>query len=441
MLAHGMLPEDGKILVACSGGADSVALLRLLRELPGLTVTCAHYNHCLRGAESDRDEAFVRALCEKLCVPFYAGRGDVASYARDHGLGVEEAARVLRYAFLRETAASIAISRIATAHTADDQAETVLFHLLRGAGAAGLSGIQPVRADGVIRPLLAVRRAELAEYLTAIAQDHVEDSTNADEAYSRNYLRRQVFPLLTAVNSAAVEHVCAAAERLRADEEYLNGLAGDFIQVHRGEDGGLPVSRLSALPDCVALRVLRRLCSGADHAQLARVLSLCRSENRRAALALPGLTVHREGDRLLFGPELTPAPLPRRALIPGGTLVLSETGQALRWTDGTICPKIYNSFNNFFFQSEKLYGIINVATRMSGDRIRLAGRGCTKEIRRLYSEAGLSAAERVRRLVLSDERGPIAVQGFGAAERCAARPGETALRVEILDCPPPETAD
>lgn len=153
-----LLPPGGGVLCAVSGGADSVYLLcRLceLRESLGLRVWAAHYNHCLRGAESDRDEAFVRDLCAGLGVEAYSGRGDVAAFARENGLGTEDAARRLRYAFLEQTADALGADAIATAHTADDNAETMLLNLARGAGLRGLCGIPP-RRGRVIRPILGV---------------------------------------------------------------------------------------------------------------------------------------------------------------------------------------------------------------------------------------------------------------------------------------------
>ena len=197
-----LLPPGGGVLCAVSGGADSVYLLcRLceLRESLGLRVWAAHYNHCLRGAESDRDEAFVRALCAGLGVEAYSGRGDVAAFARENGLGTEDAARRLRYGFLEQTADALGADAIATAHTADDNAETMLLNLARGAGLRGLCGIPP-RRGRVIRPILGVTRAEIDAYLELKGVGHVEDSTNAGDDYARNRIRHHAVPALRSVN-------------------------------------------------------------------------------------------------------------------------------------------------------------------------------------------------------------------------------------------------
>ena len=207
-------------LCAVSGGLDSMCLLDLLdrwcRE-QGASLTAAHFNHQLRGAESDRDEAFVRDWCAAHDIPFVSGSGDVRGYAEQEGLSLEEAARVLRYAFLRREAEKLGQHfKIYTAHHADDNAETILWNLIRGTGAAGLTGMAYCQ-DDICRPLLDVRRAELWDYAAAHGIPHVEDSTNADpDAAARNYLRLEIMPRLGQLNPRAVEHINDAGDRLRA---------------------------------------------------------------------------------------------------------------------------------------------------------------------------------------------------------------------------------
>ena len=187
---YAMLPAGCRVLCACSGGADSTALLHLLCSMPRVTVVCAHFNHRLRGAESDRDEAFVRSMCERLGVDCVCGGEDVAAAAAARGAGIEETARALRYAFLEETAVKCGCDRIATAHHAEDNAETVLMNLVRGSGLRGLCGIPPVR-DGVIRPLLNATRKEILEYLAENGLSYVDDSTNELDDCARNRIRHR----------------------------------------------------------------------------------------------------------------------------------------------------------------------------------------------------------------------------------------------------------
>ena len=434
MRAHDMLPPGGgRVLCACSGGADSTALLRLLRGMEGVEVVCAHFNHRLRGAESDRDEFFVRGLCADLGVELYRGAGSVAAYASEHKLGIEEAARTLRYRFLRKTAREAGCCRIATAHTANDNAETVLLHLIRGAGGRGLSGIPPVR-DEIIRPLLNTTRAEVEDYLRRCGLEHMEDGSNADILFARNRLRLSVFPVLEGLNARAVENICAAAALLGEDEAFFQGLAESFI-AENAEDGSLPVSALLELPKSAAMRVFLKYRPGAGREHFEALYALCRDGAARAALDLPGGRVAREYDRLYFDLDVPPAPLfkiPRRELRVGETTLFPELGRAVKCSLAEYPKEIYSSFNTFYFQSEKICGKIYAASREPGDQIRLFGRGCTKSVKKLFSEAKMPLAERARTLVFSDGLGPVAVAGFGVAERCAPVPGKPALKIEIL---------
>ena len=223
---HALLRDGRRVLVALSGGADSVALLLILRELEraGAVVVAgaAHLNHLLRGADADADEAFCAALAARLGVPFLAGRVDVAALARAAKRSLEDAARTARYAFLERAADTLDADAIAVAHTKDDQAETFLLRLLRGAGARGLAAIHP-RAGRVIRPLIDLERAALREYLAAGGQAFREDATNADVSIPRNRVRHQLIPLLESRFSPGVVDVLAREAALARDDE-------DFLQ-------------------------------------------------------------------------------------------------------------------------------------------------------------------------------------------------------------------
>ena len=193
---YNMLPQGSTVLCALSGGADSMALLSVLEALAkprSLTLHAAHFNHQLRGEESQRDEDFVVQWCQKRGIPLVVGRGDVAQEAQEQGKGVEETARAMRYGFLTATAQELGADKIATAHNADDNAETLLLHLARGTGLDGLTGIPPVRGI-LIRPLLATPRIDIAVYLAQEEIPHVEDSSNQDTVYARNRLRQEVMP-------------------------------------------------------------------------------------------------------------------------------------------------------------------------------------------------------------------------------------------------------
>ena len=420
-----MLPGS-RVLCACSGGTDSTALLAALCHAPGLTVLCAHYNHGLRGEESDRDEEFVRELCVRLGVEFHAGRGDVADYAEKHALGIEAAARTLRYAFLEERAQALRCDWIATAHNAEDNAETVLMNLIRGSGARGLGGIPPVRGK-IVRPLLTLRRSELARYLDERGLPHVEDSSNRSDDYTRNRIRHTILPLLLEENPAAVENIGTAAALLRADEKCLSAEANAFLAAYDAE-AGLDIPALLALPESIGSRVLHRL-GGGGKAHTDALYALCCSGEVHGTVNLPGLRVQREYDRLSFAP-VPCVPIERRELKPGVT-ELPEAGTKIICSFDAKSSEIHNSFNTFFFNREKICGRIFVASRAPGDRVRLLGRGCTKTLKKLFSEASMPLNRRLSTAVLYDEAGVIAVEGFGIAERCAAVPGDPVIRAEL----------
>lgn len=255
-----LLVPGARVVVAVSGGSDSVALLRLLcslRESFHLDLVCAHFNHRLRGAESDADEAFVRELAGSLDVPCETGSGDVGVYAVEHHLSCEEAARELRLRFLRITALTTAAACIATAHTRDDEAETVLFRLFKGTGLRGMAGIAP-RTGMFIHPLLAVSKEQLQSWLRAQGFAWREDSSNADPRYERNFIRTSVIPLIESRFPAAKTAVSRTGDIARATCELFERQTEqvtDNIEILEAGDGRHPgalrlaKAALASLPD------------------------------------------------------------------------------------------------------------------------------------------------------------------------------------------------
>ena len=214
-------PQSGICTVAFSGGADSTALLLCLyqlREQLAIDLRAVHVHHGIRGAEADRDAAFCKQICEKYGIPFQTVYVDVPAYARENRLSLETAARRLRYEALEQAAPE---GEIATAHHAGDNAETVLFHLLRGSGMKGLRGILP-RSGRIIRPLLYAEKSDILSFLQACGETYVEDSTNFLPDSSRNRLRSELMPLLLRENPAALQTIARTAAILTEDEAYLS---------------------------------------------------------------------------------------------------------------------------------------------------------------------------------------------------------------------------
>lgn len=450
-LNRALLPDNTRVLCALSGGADSVCLLHLLlREGRGLTVAAAHYNHGLRGAESDGDEAFCRALCGEWGVPFFSARGDVAAEAARLHLSVEEAGRRLRYSFLYDTAEAWGADCIATAHNRRDNAETMLINLSRGTGTAGLGGIPPRRGK-LVRPLLDAGREEILAYLEANSVPHREDSSNRSDDYTRNRLRHGVLPVLEEIRPGFEGNALRAARLLRADEEFLTSLALEKArELWNGES--MDAGGLAALPEPLSARVLRLAAAGelperhtappddapaADTPPALRerdvtaLLSLCRSGGPSGELCLPGRRAALIGGRLFLSVEETPPELAERTLPACGTLELPEAGLAVSIKTLPAGHQIQNSFNTFLFSSAKLCGTLMLTSRREGDRLHLLKQPEERSLKKLFINAGVPRRRRGLVPVLRDDRGPLAVYGFGQAQRAAAAPGEPALCVEF----------
>jgi tRNA(Ile)-lysidine synthase len=312
MRRHALLRNGARVLIALSGGADSVALLFLLRELEregALRVAgAAHLHHGLRGAEADADERFCAALAARTGTPFVSERADVAARARAEKRSIEDAARAERYAFLERAAAGLGADVIAVAHTRDDQAETFLLRLLRGAGTRGLGSIRP-RAGRVIRPLLKVERAELREYLSACGESWREDASNADVAIPRNRVRHELLPALESRFSPAIAGILAREAALaQQDEDFLRDLAielaGRIVLIDERGIIRLDAAALGQAPRALSSRVVRQVLEqhagsksiSFDHIE--QVLELAAG----AAVSLPGQYAVRTGETIVLRP-------------------------------------------------------------------------------------------------------------------------------------------
>ena len=314
-----------KLGVGASGGGDSVALLMLMAKLGsklGVVVSVVHFNHRLRGKASEADEKFVAALAEKLGVTLHIGRADVAGKAKSERANLEDAARRARYDFFERLAEQGVVDLVVTAHTMDDQAETVLAHILRGTGIAGLAGIHPV-AGRVVRPLLGFRREDLRKYLRSKRQTWREDATNRDTARTRARMRKKLLPLLEEqFNPAVVEHLAALAERAREQASLVEQLASQVYQENVAMDGGAAriglaellhplgtnnpatsnVLRAKLIQDIAERIRQRRGQILAEHIEA--ITRLARAGEPGKRLQLPGgIDVLREREALVFQPR------------------------------------------------------------------------------------------------------------------------------------------
>lgn len=302
---HQLLPCAGKLVVGVSGGADSLCLIHLLHQCcgpgkhyPGVELQAAHLNHMLRGTEGDRDAGVVASLMKDWNIPCSLGKIDVPALAKREKRSLEDAARVARYRFLREVAAG---QRIAVAHHADDQVETLLLHWLRGAGLAGMTGMQPRQGD-IIRPLLGITHAEILAYCQEHKLSPLEDQSNRDPRFLRNRVRHELLPLLQQLNPAIKRTLLRSAEVARVDLEWLetqvDACWNNIVLSEREQAIRLDAHALKTLPVSLRHHLLRRvtarLCEGQSPLELRHFLLLERLLDEQAngeerTLHLPGL--------------------------------------------------------------------------------------------------------------------------------------------------------
>jgi len=408
-----MLSPGDRVICAVSGGADSVALLfalYLLKEKLDITLEAAHFNHHLRGLESDRDEAFVRQLCDRYDIVLHVGGGEIVSGKK----GLEAAARDARYAFLRSLS-----GKVATAHTADDNAETVLMHLIRGTGLKGLGGIAPIHGT-VIRPMLKATRQDVESFLEEWCLSHIEDSSNETDAFLRNRIRHHVMPLLIRENPKIAENLSQMALRLRLDEEILSSEAEYQILP--------PVENLKNMPPAVRSRVLERFLkesgvSEPEDAHITLAESLLYSGKPSARASFPGgVTIAREYDRLVCLArraelEETVLPCPGEVILDGLRVTCEPACEQLSTPDAfTVCP----------------VGEIRLRSRKSGDAIRLSGG--TKSLKKLFIDRKIPAAKRQQIPVVFDDGGVLGVYTIGPNwDRTAIAKNAVTIRFEKIE--------
>lgn len=442
-----LISPGDSLAVGVSGGADSVALLHFLKSVAAewrLSLTALHLNHRLRGAESNRDEAFVRRLCWDWHISLVVKSAPVSETARARGLSLEEAARELRYEFFAHSAAG---EKVATAHTLSDNAETVLLNLTRGTALRGLCGIPPARraAGGghvIVRPLLLCTRGEVEEYCGRHGLDYVNDSSNRDVHFARNRLRRDVTPVLLELNPGWYDNLAGTVDALREDADFLDGLAENALE--RASAGADRYARdaLLSLPDPVqsraVLRLLRLRGIPVDRKRVAQVRELLEAgtggaqlsgswlarADERSLTLLPAAEEAVEIQPIVLREPYGDAELP---VFPGKTL-------RIRVLDRSNFEETINNHANRFKNAldyDKIGKIVRIRQREPGDAIRIAGRGLTKSLKKLFNENAVPELQRQRMLVLAGGEGLLWAEGFGAAESAAVR--EDTRRVMTLD--------
>lgn len=408
-----MVQPGDSVVCAVSGGADSIALLfalYLLREKLQITVSAAHFNHRLRGEESDRDEAFVRKFCANFGIALQVGSKQVEAGKK----GLEAAARDARYAFFETLP-----GKIATAHTADDNAETVLMHMIRGTGLKGLGGITPVYGY-LIRPMLGVTRQEIIAFLQEYHLDWVTDSSNDTDRFLRNRLRHHIVPLLERENPRFAENLSAMALRLRQDEQVLSNLAGGVEP---------SVSALGRLEPAVRSRAVSAMLqkwgvTEPESEHIAAVENLLYSNKPSASVCLPGgVIIARNYDRLeLRAQSVAIETVELRC--PGET-EFPELGIRVICSQATEC---INSTDCFTVIPQ---GKLILRSRRAGDAMRLPGG--TRELKKVFIDRKIPAVRRLQIPVAADDAGVLGVFGVGVnMDRVAKQIPAVQIRFESL---------
>lgn len=428
---NGLLEPGDRVVCAVSGGADSMALLWALHTLQQplrIRVEAAHYHHGLRGADADADEAFVRNFCASHQIPFHAGHGDCAAAARAARQGLEQAARAMRYEFLLHCAGP---DKLATAHTADDNLETLLIRLTRGTSLRGLGGI-PVRRDQIIRPLLFAGRSDVEEFIQAEGIAFCKDGSNDTDFCLRNRLRHHVTPLLQQENPGVAAATLQLSAVLRQEDAYLSRLAAEALAA-TAESDGYRCERLLQMDPVLRRRALFAILQqtgvqtpGQSHLEQAE--ALLTSAHPSARMDFPdGAVLRRVYDLLIPGAPQRTEFAPISLQIPGET--------AIPALDMHItCERIENFQNSensptTFLLNYAMIQSLTVRPRQPGDRIRL--RGGSRSVKRLLIDRRVPAEQRDRVAVLADDNGVVAVADIGADVTKLARAGEPALRVTI----------
>jgi tRNA(Ile)-lysidine synthase len=446
---YGMINPGDHVLVAVSGGADSVALLHCLHRLAPslrLSLTTAHLNHRIRGSEGDADEDFVRRMSADLKIPFYSEIIEIKQQAAASRQNLEELARQRRYEFLRRTARRAGAQKIAAGHTLNDQAETVLFRFIRGSGIEGLAAIYPVVEDLVVRPLLECSRESILEYLQQRGLPHREDSTNTDLKHARNRIRRELVPYLEEnFNPQLVSTLSREAFLVRESWSFIESQAKaafDSLCLVQGNVILLKLQGFLQLHPGLQKQVLRQAikeCLGSLRGVASRlvesILSICRTGNSNDQVRMPrGSLAIRQFDALLLmrhPPADTPS-FSYQLNLPG-ECCLGEAGISFR---AQICsaPDAKTMRNNrshqAFLELSALPQYLNIRSRRPGDRYGGSGH---RKVKKMLIDGKIPQLNRPGLPMVSAGEDVIWIPGFRPARAYEAHPGsERCVAIEIL---------
>lgn len=407
---HKMLVPNDKVIVGLSGGADSMALAFFLNSIKSqwnLTLQIAHINHGIRGDEAERDEKFVVDWCEKNNVPCKVLHANIPKTAKKQKISAELCGRNVRYEFFNSFGDEW---KIATAHNLNDSVETVILNLTRGTSINGLCGVPPVRGN-VIRPLIDCSRAEIEEFCKENGIDYVVDSTNLENDYSRNLIRNSVVPILKELNPSLESAFSRLLTSAKMDRDYLAMLSDKLYQKCLF-DGSLNTEFLENEDFALRSRVIEKFVNEFSGVEV----------NNKLILQIDKIVLH--GGKMQLGKNLYVKKFKNKVIFEkklNSKRELPEIVNKLNVTSKDFFnnqDKYKKSFD-FFADYDKIRGNIEVRSRREGDEINIAGRNCTKSLKKFFNEIGIVQCDRENVPVLADDEGVIAVVGWAVDKRVA----------------------
>ncbi len=434
---YGLMAHGGSVVVGVSGGADSIALLYMLLRLApqhGWRVCAAHFNHGIRGVGAEEDELFVREFCEAHGVPLACETGDVSAYARANGMSIESAGRTLRYEFLERERVRFGCDVIAVAHHMDDNAESILLHLLRGSGLLGLTGIQPRRGN-IIRPLINVRRSEIESYLDEEGIAFCTDETNLIPEGTRNRLRLDIIPYIEEyINPAIVSTLCSTAQLLLKDEAHLNAEAGVALEAAR-RSGGFDRAYLDGIDQPIKTRAIRMALAEAGAVtdiERVHVEAVCELLHGRtgARMTLPNVEAWTSYELIKFGKPEKHEPFETELVIDGITHTpLGDFRTEL--TEGS--KGFYKSRSTAFLDYDRLTQPLVVRTRRDGDRFHPVNAPGRRKLKEYFIDRKVDRTERYCIPLIAMGEEVLFVTGFSSSETAKITDGtEHMLKIEYI---------
>ena len=418
---YSMIKSGVNVTVALSGGADSMCLLNVLMSLKdelGFTISAAHVNHGIRGAESDRDCDFAENYCKKNNIAFYSCKVDVPAVSSETGEGLEECGRRLRYEFLNKISNG---GVVATAHNLNDRIETFLLNFTRGAGLNGLCSIPPVR-DNIIRPLIDCSRDEIEEYCSAYSIPFVTDSTNSDTVYSRNKIRHNVLPQLKSINPAFEQSAFRCFESVNNDNEYLTLLADRLYEESVSDDKYL-ISVFKEEHPSIKNRIISRIIKEKtgiipDSNTVTKVSEII--DNRNGSLQInSGIKFRVKNNILDFPDDQIIADWETECLSGDNFLPYAKVEvESINISENYSKNRNVNCLQ-YLIDSDTIKGKIIFRNRHDGDSFRPFNRNCTKTLKKLFNERHIPPEERNKIIICADDAGIVFVEGFGIDERFA----------------------